>query len=122
MPLEPVSAAVPTDEIYERYLKKAIAEINELGDELARAGDELRVPVVGSGHPLADILLLKHAPQPRTSTWVKGSVASIEMPLYFEPGTYEIRARLNAGGTPLSCAMAAGQPCELLIGTHEIKR
>ena len=59
-----MSAAVPTDEIYERYLKKAIAEINELGDELARAGDELRVPVVGSGHPLADILLLKHSPRP----------------------------------------------------------
>jgi uracil-DNA glycosylase family 4 len=58
-----VSAAVPTDEIYERYLKKAIAEINELGDELARSGDELRVPVVGSGHPLADVFLLKHAPQ-----------------------------------------------------------
>jgi uracil-DNA glycosylase len=60
-----VSAAVPTDEIYERYLKKAIAEVNDLGDELARAGDELRVPVVGSGHPLADIMLLKHAPQPQ---------------------------------------------------------
>ena len=59
-----MSAAVPTDEIYERYLKKAIAEINELGDELARAGDELRVPVLGSGHPLADVFLLKHAPQP----------------------------------------------------------
>jgi uracil-DNA glycosylase family 4 len=59
-----VSAAVPTDEIYERYLKKAIAEINELGDELARAGDELRVPVVGSGHPLADVFLLKYSPQP----------------------------------------------------------
>jgi uracil-DNA glycosylase family 4 len=58
-----VSAAVPTDEISERYLQKAIAEINELGDELARAGDELRVPVVGSGHPLADVLLLKYAPQ-----------------------------------------------------------
>ena len=56
-------AAVPTDEIYERYLQKAITEINELGDELARAGDELRVPVVGSGHPLADVFLLKHAPQ-----------------------------------------------------------
>jgi uracil-DNA glycosylase family 4 len=55
---------VPTDEIYERYLKKAISEINELGDELARAGDELRVPVLGSGHPLADIFMLKHAPQP----------------------------------------------------------
>ena len=58
-----MSAAVPTDEIYERYLRKAIAEVNELGDELARAGDELRVPVVGSGHPLADIFLLKHTPQ-----------------------------------------------------------
>ena len=59
-----VPASVPTDEIYERYLKKAISEINELGDELARAGDELRVPVVGSGHPLADIMLLKFSPQP----------------------------------------------------------
>ena len=57
-------AAVPTDEIYDRYLKKAISEINELGDELARAGDELRVPVVGSGHPLADVMLLKYSPQP----------------------------------------------------------
>ena len=57
-------ASVPTDEIYERYLKKAISEINELGDELARAGDELRIPVVGSGHPLADVMLLKFSPQP----------------------------------------------------------
>ena len=57
-------AAVPTDEIYERYLKKAISEVNELGDELARAGDELRIPVLGSGHPLADIMLLKFSPQP----------------------------------------------------------
>ena len=57
-------AAVPTDEIYDRYLKKAISEINELGDELARAGDELRIPVVGSGHPLADVMLLKFSPQP----------------------------------------------------------
>ena len=56
-------ASVPTDEIYERYLKKAISEINELGDELARAGDELRIPVVGSGHPLADVMLLKFSPQ-----------------------------------------------------------
>ena len=57
-------ASVSTDEIYERYLKKAISEINELGDELARAGDVLRVPVVGSGHPLADIMLLKFSPTP----------------------------------------------------------
>lgn len=57
-------AAVPTDEIYERYLRKAIAEINELGEELARVGDELRVPVLGSGHPLADVFLLKFSPKP----------------------------------------------------------
>ncbi len=53
-----------TDEIYERYLKKAIAEINELGDEIARAAKGERVPVLGSGHPRADVFLLKHRPQP----------------------------------------------------------
>jgi uracil-DNA glycosylase family 4 len=59
-----VPSPVPADEIYERYLKKAISEINVLGDELSRAGDELRIPVLGSGHPLADVFLLKYAPQP----------------------------------------------------------
>ena len=59
----PVSA-VPTDEIYERYLQKAISEINELGDEIGRGGDELHVPVLGSGHPLADVFLLKYEPRP----------------------------------------------------------
>ncbi len=57
-------SAASTDEIYDRYLQKAISEINELGDEIGRAGDELRVPVLGSGHPLADIFLLKHEPRP----------------------------------------------------------
>jgi uracil-DNA glycosylase len=56
--------SVPTDEIYERYLQKAIAEVNELGHEIGAAGGGSRVPVLGSGHPLADVLLLKHAPQP----------------------------------------------------------
>ena len=54
----------PTDEIYDRYLKKAIAEINELWTELARAGGGTRLPVVGSGHPLADVFMLKARPQP----------------------------------------------------------
>jgi uracil-DNA glycosylase family 4 len=55
---------VPTDEIYEKYLQKAIVEINELGDEVARAAGGSRVAVLGSGHPLADVFLLKHEPQP----------------------------------------------------------
>ena len=59
-----MSSAVPTDEIYDRYLQKAIAEINELGDEIVRAAGGAAVPVLGSGHPLADIFLLKHRPQP----------------------------------------------------------
>jgi uracil-DNA glycosylase family 4 len=54
---------VPADEIYEKYLQKAISEINELGDEIARAAGA-RVPVLGSGHPLADVMLLKYRPQP----------------------------------------------------------
>ena len=54
-----------TDEIYERYLRKAIAEINELGEELRASGDALHVPVLGSGHPLGDVFLLKWKPQPQ---------------------------------------------------------
>ena len=53
-----------TDEIFEKYLQKAISEINDLGDEIGRAAGEGRVPVIGSGHPLADVFLLKHEPQP----------------------------------------------------------
>ncbi len=56
-------SAAPTDEIYERYLQKAISEINELGEEVGRTGDEAHVPVLGSGHPLADVFLLKYEPQ-----------------------------------------------------------
>ena len=52
-----------TDEIYEKYLQKAIVEINDLAHEVAAAGGQ-RIPVVGSGHPLADVMLLKHRPQP----------------------------------------------------------
>ena len=52
-----------TDEIYEKYLQKAITEINALGHEVAQAATGTRVPVVGSGHPLADVFLLKYAPQ-----------------------------------------------------------
>lgn len=55
---------VSTDEIYEKYLQKAISEINELGEEIARAGEGVRVPVLGSGHPLADIMLVKYEPRP----------------------------------------------------------
>jgi uracil-DNA glycosylase family 4 len=54
---------VATDEIHEKYLQKAIKEINDLWHEIAQAAHG-RIPVLGSGHPLADVFLLKHAPRP----------------------------------------------------------
>jgi uracil-DNA glycosylase family 4 len=59
-----VTPAVARDEIFERYLRKAITEINELGDEIAQAVSGDQAPVLGSGHPLADVFLLKYGPQP----------------------------------------------------------
>ncbi len=55
---------VPSDEIYDRYLQKAITEINALADEIGRAAGGAGAPVLGSGHPLADIFLLKYEPRP----------------------------------------------------------
>ena len=52
-----------TDEIYEKYLQKAIVESNDLAHEIGQIGAG-RVPVIGSGHPLADVMLLKYQPQP----------------------------------------------------------
>jgi uracil-DNA glycosylase family 4 len=54
---------VPTDEIYEKYLQKAITETNELGEEIQKAAGTDRIPVLGSGHPLGDVFLLKYGPQ-----------------------------------------------------------
>ena len=56
---------VPTDDISQRYLEKAIAEINDLGREIAHEAREDRAPVLGSGHPQADLFLLKYAPGKR---------------------------------------------------------
>ena len=54
------------DQIFQKYLDRAIAEINELTESMNSC--ELCVhepgfaPVVGTGHPLADIFLLKFRP------------------------------------------------------------
>ena len=65
-PSKPVAVPATDDEIREKYLERAIRELNALTRELQSC--ELcprgnRVPVLGSGHPQADILLLKHAPR-----------------------------------------------------------
>jgi uracil-DNA glycosylase len=68
-PSKPDSSPVPAtdDEIKEKYLERAIRELNLLtrdvqGCELCPRGNLM--PVLGSGHPQADIVLLKFAPMP----------------------------------------------------------
>ena len=53
-----------TNDISEKYLQKAIAEINDLGHALEQAAAGEAGPVLGSGHPLGDVMLVKYAPQP----------------------------------------------------------
>jgi uracil-DNA glycosylase family 4 len=55
------------DEIREKYLERAIREINSLSHEIQECELCPRgnlMPVLGSGHPQADVMLLKYAPQP----------------------------------------------------------
>jgi uracil-DNA glycosylase family 4 len=55
------------DEIREKYLERAIRELNALTRELQACPHCPRgqlMPVLGSGHPQADIMLLKHSPLP----------------------------------------------------------
>jgi uracil-DNA glycosylase family 4 len=55
------------DEIREKYLERAIRELNTFTRDLQSCDRCPRgnlMPVLGSGHPQADVLLLKHAPTP----------------------------------------------------------
>ena len=57
-----MAGAVTQDEIYERYLRKAITEINRLSHEIAQTADGAPT-ALPTGHPLASIFLLKYGPQ-----------------------------------------------------------
>jgi uracil-DNA glycosylase family 4 len=55
------------DEIREKYLERAIRELNQLTREVQSCEHCPRgnlMPVLGSGHPQADIFMLKFAPKP----------------------------------------------------------
>ena len=58
---------VTDDEIREKYLERAIRELNTLTRELQACEHCPRgnlMPVLGSGHPQADIMLLKYSAMP----------------------------------------------------------
>lgn len=57
-----MASAVTTDEIYKRYLDKAIGEILRLEREVADAAGGAPV-AQPTGHPLGTIFLLKYGPQ-----------------------------------------------------------
>lgn len=54
------------DQVFQKYLDRAISQINELGDEIASCGlcdhDGDATRVVGTGHPLADVMMIKYTP------------------------------------------------------------
>jgi uracil-DNA glycosylase len=55
------------DEIREKYLERAIRELNSFAQRLSECEHCPRgqlMPVLGSGHPQADIMLLKHSALP----------------------------------------------------------
>ena len=66
--VNPVGGMPATDdEIREKYLERAIRELNQFTRDLQACDRCPRgnlMPVLGSGHPQADVMLLKHAPTP----------------------------------------------------------
>ena len=94
-PLAPMPAT--DDEIREKYLERAIRELNALTRELQSCdlcprGN--RVPVLGSGHPQADIVLLKYAPR---ASEVEEGVA-----FYGRSGTALMKSLKRLGIDPLA--------------------
>ena len=85
------------DEIREKYLERAIRELNSLTRELQSCDLCPRgnlMPVLGSGHPQADVMLLKYAP---TASEVEEGVA-----FYGRAGTALMKALRRLQIDPLA--------------------
>src|SRR3954468_22143003 len=85
------------DEIREKYLERAIRELNRLTHELQDCEHCPRgslMPVLGSGHPQADIFLLKYAP---TASEIEEGVA-----FYGRAGGALMKSFKRLGIDPLS--------------------
>src|ERR671937_636030 len=85
------------DEIREKYLERAIRELNRLTHDLQECSYCPRgslMPVLGSGHPQADIFLLKYAP---TNSEVEEGVA-----FYGRSGSALMKSFKRLGIDPLA--------------------
>ena len=97
------------NEIREKYLEKAIRELNQLSRDLqdCEACTRTKVmPVLGSGHPQADIFLLKYAP---TVSEIEEGVA-----FYGRPGNALMKSfkRLNIDPTVVYGTVCAKCPVD----------
>ncbi|HKQ17340.1 MAG TPA: uracil-DNA glycosylase family protein [Solirubrobacterales bacterium] len=84
------------DEIQEKYLERAIRELNQLTRELQECDSCPRgklMPVLGSGHPQADIFMVKHA---ATSAEIEEGVA-----FYGRAGNALVKSFKRLGIDPL---------------------
>lgn len=66
-PSNPTGVPATDDEIREKYLERAIRELNAFARRLGECSHCPRgqlMPVLGSGHPQADIFLVKYAARP----------------------------------------------------------
>jgi uracil-DNA glycosylase len=66
-PSNPGGVPATDDEIREKYLERAIRELNAFARRLAECDQCPRgqlMPVLGSGHPQADIFMIKYAARP----------------------------------------------------------
>ena len=100
-PVDPSKPAGPMpatdDEIREKYLERAIRELNTLTRELQGCRHCPRgnlMPVLGSGHPQADVFLLKFAP---AASEVEEGVA-----FYGRSGTALMKSLKRLGIDPLA--------------------
>jgi uracil-DNA glycosylase family 4 len=97
-PSKPTSRMPATDdEIKEKYLERAIRELNHLtrevqGCELCPRGNLM--PVLGSGHPQADVFMLKFAP---TASEIEEGVA-----FYGRAGSALMKSFKRLGIDPLT--------------------
>ena len=67
LPSNPGTVPATDDEIKEKYLERAIRELNSFAQRLTECSDCPRgqlMPVLGSGHPQADIFMLKYSARP----------------------------------------------------------
>jgi uracil-DNA glycosylase len=98
VPSKPVSRMPATDdEIREKYLERAIRELNRLTHDLQECPYCPRgslMPVLGSGHPQADIFLVKYAP---TTSEVEEGVA-----FYGRSGSALMKSFKRLGIDPLT--------------------